>query len=408
MQIRCHVIKVAMKEIIPDGGMRMEYFLAGWNREVTALRNIIDLDHPNLIRWIAAVKKGPKYYLMFEWADGGNLRSFWEKTTHSGLGVDGTRDMVRQTLLQWKGLADCLSKLHMEKKFRHGDIKPENILRFTGANTLGTLKIADFGLARRYDMDTSKRGATMTKSTTIEYESPETYEAVAANRGLSRLTDLWSVGCVLLEHIIWLLYGYNEVARFYIELQGKPQNKRPLYEHTASGKTKLRPRVTLWLNHMQRDERCTGTAIGRLLKFVQSNLLVTLTRPNWRAVLQNGEAVEDPPPNTRASAPEFYREMTEILSTDDPAYLFRGMPEFPRPPPPRRSGTTRINDLGLVEPNDNLGADLFRRNLRDTAAPEVPAQEFVIVSCRIRSSCLSRPWAEDLKENSSVGCVCNV
>jgi hypothetical protein len=49
------------------------------------------------------------------------------------------------------------------KNWRHGDIKPENILRFTQGDSskwLGTLKLADLGRAKKHKLVTAQRNTT--------------------------------------------------------------------------------------------------------------------------------------------------------------------------------------------------------------------------------------------------------
>jgi serine/threonine protein kinase len=38
-----------------------------------------NLNHPNIVKFIAGFKPNGKCYLLFQWADGGNLRELWEK-----------------------------------------------------------------------------------------------------------------------------------------------------------------------------------------------------------------------------------------------------------------------------------------------------------------------------------------
>lgn len=323
-----------------------------------ALEGISNLNHDHLVRWFAAFTKGSKRYLMFEWADGGSLRDFWKKTSPSEFNLDRTRILIRETLVQFQGLADGLCKLHMDKRFRHGDIKPENILRFKDGTLVGRLKIADFGLSRQHNKETVGRGPTITKFTTMEYESPEGFKAAAGNAALSRLSDIWSMGCVILEYIIWLLYGFEELERFHAEIQGISKNKRPLYENAPSGQARIRPRVVLWMQHMR--PACVGTAIGDLLELVERNLLVIPTRPDWKAALDGNVAKARPPPGERASAPELLKEINSILSKvgkeSGQAYLFKGESrDRLKAPPPRRATTILLQRP--VDPNDLLRPD---------------------------------------------------
>ncbi|KAH8898783.1 hypothetical protein GQ53DRAFT_817012 [Thozetella sp. PMI_491] len=90
------------------------------------------------------------------------------------------------------------------------------------------------------------------------YEAPESQVPVNGRRVLGRQYDVWSLGCVILELLIWLLYGYDEVLRFY----GNP--KAVVYEG-----------VLMWVDHMARyPAYAKDTALGEVLGFVKNKLLV--------------------------------------------------------------------------------------------------------------------------------------
>ena len=103
------------------------------------MQEIQQLQHKHLIRLVATSQRGPNYYVMFPWADGGNLMEFWKRE-------DSQRD---QKLILWSlrrmiGLVDALKALH-SKNCRHGDLKPKNVLHFK--NGEGILVIADVGVS---------------------------------------------------------------------------------------------------------------------------------------------------------------------------------------------------------------------------------------------------------------------
>lgn len=92
---------------------------------------------------------------MFRWADGGNLQEFWRNNAKPKLSTALVRDVIQQL----HGLADALEKLHGfgpgDSSYRHGDVKPENILRVrtrvvaerqNSDIDVGIFKIADMGL----------------------------------------------------------------------------------------------------------------------------------------------------------------------------------------------------------------------------------------------------------------------
>jgi hypothetical protein len=80
-----------------------------WEKEASALNQISKLRNRNLIRLVAAFKRGTEYYIMLEWADGGNLRKYWETHGTDGTDLDGNR--IIDVLEQLVGLAGALSRL---------------------------------------------------------------------------------------------------------------------------------------------------------------------------------------------------------------------------------------------------------------------------------------------------------
>lgn len=222
-----------------------------------------------------AQRDGRNYYLLFEWADRGSLRDLWKTNPMP----EFSTDLVRHAVRQLSGLADALSYIHRQN-FRHGDLKPENILVFSNGDPtspLGTLKIGDWGLAKQHSINTEmRRHDTSTKHGTRRYEPPEVITKPVRFRRYSRLYDTWASGCVMLEFIIWLLHGYDEVRRFEKHMNGDSSDAAPFYELGADGVATVHPVVSQWMKHMlEQDPECKGsTAMSRLLDIVQNQLLV--------------------------------------------------------------------------------------------------------------------------------------
>ncbi|RYC63133.1 hypothetical protein CHU98_g3091 [Xylaria longipes] len=167
-------------------------------------------------------------------------------------------------------------------------LDPITILRFgpTDDNILGTFKIGDWGLAKLHSMATVLRKEkgldTTTKYGTPLYEPPEVQ--LGEVKLLSRQYDVWSMGCIILEIIIWLLYGYDGVKKFRSDVRGFSRDPLPCYVYkTESGEHKatLRPVVIEWLNYMtDREPRCDPeTALGALLSLVRNKLLIVELPP---------------------------------------------------------------------------------------------------------------------------------
>ncbi|KAF5121979.1 putative receptor-like protein kinase [Metarhizium anisopliae] len=193
--------------------------------EAAALRKLKPNRH--LVTLLASYEYQSLYYLLFEWATGGSLRDLC--MTHHPSVPD--RSWVLWFAEQCLGLADGLHDIHNTTQprrnlaasnagdgtkdkncGRHGDIKSHNVLWFKqepGANGHGVLKIADFGLSRFHSQQTTKvpaHGVAVSRS----YQAPEA-ETTAE---ISRPFDIWSLGCLYLEFITWLVRGWDGVDAF--------------------------------------------------------------------------------------------------------------------------------------------------------------------------------------------------
>jgi serine/threonine protein kinase len=81
------------------------------------------------------------------------VRDFWTKNERPYL----TQTLVKDVMIQLQGIIGALKMIH-EKGFRHGDLKPENIVRQEfpphGSSPsrldVGELKICDMGLTKYY------------------------------------------------------------------------------------------------------------------------------------------------------------------------------------------------------------------------------------------------------------------
>jgi serine/threonine protein kinase len=68
---------VAVKQIKVDNETDRTNVAIHWEREVGALATMNELNHEHIVRFITAFRRGslkdPQHYLIFEWANGGNL-----------------------------------------------------------------------------------------------------------------------------------------------------------------------------------------------------------------------------------------------------------------------------------------------------------------------------------------------
>ena len=99
----------------------------------------------------------------------------------------------------------------------HHDLKPENILYFWHTDPpRGNFRISDWGSGK---VNTYRSGSIKTPSPngTPTYEPPE----VIVEGTTSRPHDVWSLGCVFLELLVWALIGFEAVEKLKYERFGR-------------------------------------------------------------------------------------------------------------------------------------------------------------------------------------------
>ncbi|KAG8348160.1 Protein kinase domain [Trypanosoma vivax] len=187
----------AVKKVRPE--MLQEGIPATTLREVTLLRELSD--NPNIVQLVDVLCGKHRVYLVFELLSE-DLRSFIRRHCPPSPGpANGSvvplpivKDFTRQMLhALWKCHQSCIM---------HRDLKPANVLLSVkkGATeddkTLYTVKIADFGLARTYEMPQ----VTYTREVmTLWYRAPE---ILLGEQHYTKAADVWSVGCIVLEMVV--------------------------------------------------------------------------------------------------------------------------------------------------------------------------------------------------------------
>ncbi|RYP04080.1 hypothetical protein DL765_010313 [Monosporascus sp. GIB2] len=201
-------IAIAIKKVRHDDELA-EFF----DKEASNLYKLQQYKSRHLIKPIAAYQIDQDRCLIFPWANGGNLRDYWKGNQDQRLNLSS----LQWLLGELKGICSAIQELH-EENTRHGDLKPENILWLKDDKDGGLLQIADLGLAAFHEKDkhTKNRKGMWTSalSGTSRYEPPEIDEKRNAIGPWSRQYDMRSMGCVLLETLLWLIYGYESIGVF--------------------------------------------------------------------------------------------------------------------------------------------------------------------------------------------------
>ncbi|KAF2122527.1 kinase-like domain-containing protein [Lophiotrema nucula] len=196
----------------------IRYFNAGVTRkdESELLFLLGSLKHPNIVELLAAYMQDGVPNLLFEPADM-DLDQFLRNENR----IPAFEDNATVYKAAY-GLSSGLRYLHFfqprprrasgdPNPLMHGlhqDIKPRNIL-VRGKEFI----LADFGLSRlKPDGDDSK---TVWKDATFEYGAPECRDPITlAQRKIGRASDIWSLGCIFSEIMIYLQAGHRGVSEF--------------------------------------------------------------------------------------------------------------------------------------------------------------------------------------------------
>ncbi|KAM7212507.1 hypothetical protein V8F06_012129 [Rhypophila decipiens] len=247
--------------------------------EASILMVMNEINHTHLIHTIAHYTQNRKDYFLFPFATHGSLRKYW--TTKPPV-VDAR--YVRWLIVQMLGLADAIRELH-EKNCRHGDLKPENILCFSTEGTGGesevpTLVIADVGLAKIHEEITAKRyGPTTTKAGTVMYSPPE-YEYPNQAAPWSRLFDVWSLGCVFLEFVVWMLEGPDGLTKFRnsIAPESATPVRRTFYAPSGTSPVEsliIRTEIGNCIDQLLKDKRASlKTGLRGVLRLIANEMIV--------------------------------------------------------------------------------------------------------------------------------------
>ncbi|CAI6097485.1 unnamed protein product [Clonostachys chloroleuca] len=280
--------------------------------EIKAQKLMNAMHHAHIQSALAFVHRRDDHFILYPWADGGNLRVYWVQNNIWPL----SEQLIKEVLEQLLGLCDGLWNMH-KMNIRHGDLKPENILGFTKNECLvGTLKLADMGLAKSHEERTRERHlSTETKWGTIRYEPPEI--ATAKNKPVSRRYDVWSMGCIILEFLVWIHYGPDGLRQFNEALAAKDGGPGAYYTiETRLGSTTavLHECVENCISHLLEAAQGQESALGDLIHLVNSRLLVV-------DLSQNGTNDSSIP--VRADSMEVRQELISILSKYEDEQSYR-------------------------------------------------------------------------------------
>jgi len=137
------------------------------------------LNHPNIVRMLAAEKENQTFFMVMEYVRGKTLEKILqkEKTLEAGRAMDYA-----------KQIAAGVDHAH-KSKIIHRDLRPSNIM----ISEEGTVKITDFGTSAWL----SNVPYATTRIGSPPYMAPEQFQGKA-----TYASDIYSIGCILYEMIV--------------------------------------------------------------------------------------------------------------------------------------------------------------------------------------------------------------
>lgn len=244
-----------------------------------------------------------EYFFLFDWQDG-NLSEFWRNEDKRRNDENHPRCMAQQIF----GLAAALQCVHNDRTARqcspraqnyysvygrHGDLGPSNILYSITERGELELKLADFGLTQLHSRSSRTFDNKKPTHRTETYRGPE---FDIKDGMISRATDIFSFGCVILEYITWYLLG-NDAVKGFSDTRFKPEPHRPGFatdtyfsipsKLSTIDDAVLKPQVFEHIENLNKNPRCSWY-LHQMLE-----LVVQMLNPNPQKRIQSSRLTKD-------------------------------------------------------------------------------------------------------------------
>ncbi|KAL4887499.1 kinase-like domain-containing protein [Aspergillus karnatakaensis] len=293
-------------------------------------RNLMQLkerleQHPGIMPFFATITINYDFHLLFDWAD-----TDLEKLLRGHFGAIRLCDLIAEA----RNLAGALAYLHRDSEpqplFCHMDLKPANILVFKHpGKPAGEWRISDFGISIVAMPGTNSSDSVTNpalKPVVIEgkFQSPEVFHG----KGFGRKSDVWSLGCIIIQIIAFGLGGgelENINAMLGRRMEGPTLDHRVDCFHRQYDPVILNPYIEDW--------------VKRLPEKANDNLPQEACQ-RFRSLILRALQVDR---NDRLSALEVESRLNEICDILSPPQL---------PPPPPGFGKAASFSHTLIYDND--------------------------------------------------------
>ncbi|RSM19819.1 hypothetical protein CDV31_001176 [Fusarium ambrosium] len=306
-----------------------------FRRELDQLKRFSGVAHSHLVTTLGAFKHGDKWNFIFPGAHC-DLDEYLER--HDPSWTHGAVDWAFKQLLGITGALDTIHNpkhLHLdpniEKKYgRHGDIKCDNILCFpvSAQSDQYHLIISDFGISA-FNRDKSRSNIPNEKVPGVPGYRPPECDVTGGE--ISRSFDIWTLGCLFLEFITWLLGGRNLLGDFRCKrvttylITGARNNMFYVLKRTESGGyvAQVKPEVTNWIQGLRGHENCSQL-IHDVLDLIQHEMLVVLEDKQKKALIGST--------GKRSPSGELKKKLDRIQHKCTETYCTKGLPRADKTP----------------------------------------------------------------------------
>lgn len=304
-----------------------------WATEKQILERLTKSNNPHIIELLASRCTDEDYRLLFPLAQC-TMDDLMESDPPP------SQNLPIWIAQQCRGLVSALESMHnmtSQDCVRHGDLKPENILWFSDDTsgprnglkrdpTVGRLVIADLGLAKVHKIASRKRRLEREQFVNDDtqnghnslvdrrYAAPE-IEISSTTYSDTRAYDIWSLGCVVLEFLVWYLHGAEGRRRLRRSLRSKGPSHSASFWHIdmamQSMVFSLQHQVSEQLQMLQDNKQENTKLQGTIDLMLYGGLL-------------------DPDPDLRPTARQLGKMLSRVVSGPKNDYLHRSSPIWTR------------------------------------------------------------------------------